>query len=381
MILRLKYISVLFFLTSFAFSLNTSYLNQQAKESISHMKDILEFPDYLDSKTLKTWLTEDAFPEGKLYIEDRLLTQKDVNNILEKLNLESIGGNTKVTFGWTLKRTYMKMYPIDEAIHKGNRRIDYNLYTLLEPFTFLAILHESSDKKWYYVHAPFMRGWVKKEDVLVSSKDELKRIGSLNFLVVLKDRLVLDQVEWGIGSQIPYLEKRENSYKVLLPSGKSLWIENKGELNEGFLSFSTERAKDLFESLLGMPYGWGGLDGNKDCSSYVRDVFLVFGLSLPRNSAQQRLVGKVVAKGFSSFEEMENLLKTLPAFKTLLFMKGHVMVYGGMQDDDIVLYHAVHSITTHNGKRLRVNKVVKNFMKKDGFTNLHEKIISVNVFD
>lgn len=374
MTLRLKFLALTFLCSSLALSLDTSYVS-------TYVRDTIEFPDNLEGSTLKTWLTEDTYPEGKLYIEDKLLTQEDMDSILRNLNLESVNENVKASFGWTLKRTYMKLYPLDKRVHKGNKQIDYNLYTLLEPFTFLVILHESLDKKWYYVHAPFMRGWVKKEDIFISSRDELKRVKSLNFLVVLKDRLSLGNIEWGMGSKVPYLEKEENTYRILLPDGKSVWIENGNQLSDGFLSFSTERAQALFESLLGTPYGWGGLDGNKDCSSYVRDAFSVFGIDLPRNSAQQMLIGQVIATKFNSFDEMKEVLRTSPAFKTLLFMKGHVMVYGGMQDDDIVIYHAVHSITKDSGQRVHINKVVKNYMVKDGLVDLYKKIISVNVIE
>lgn len=99
------------------------------------MIDILDFPQYLEEHTLKQWLTEGQFPNKKLYIEDRLFTQRDLNDLLKALNLQAIKDKVKVSFGWTLKRTYMKMYPTDKRIHSGNKAIDYNLYTLLEPFT------------------------------------------------------------------------------------------------------------------------------------------------------------------------------------------------------------------------------------------------------
>ena len=54
---------------------------------------------------------------------------------MEKTNLENIPDLVRVKFGWTLKRTNKRMYPSQDIIHKGDPSIDYNQYTLLEPFT------------------------------------------------------------------------------------------------------------------------------------------------------------------------------------------------------------------------------------------------------
>jgi cell wall-associated NlpC family hydrolase len=44
-------------------------------------------------------------------------------------------------------------------------------------------------------------------------------------------------------------------------------------------------------ALLEQPYGWGGRDGHRDCSSYLLDVFAQFDVRLPRNSAVQAQLG------------------------------------------------------------------------------------------
>ncbi|MFN3870831.1 MAG: SH3 domain-containing protein, partial [Aquificaceae bacterium] len=159
-----------------SYALNVSQINQQAYALIKYMKRIEDFPQVLDGIELREWIREDKLPEGRLFIENREFKEEDLSKLIENANLEGIEGKVFVRFGWTLKRTNMRMYPSMVSIHKGNPKIDYNQYTLLEPFTPLAILHTSKDGQWLYVQAPYMRGWIKKQDVLISTREELLNI-------------------------------------------------------------------------------------------------------------------------------------------------------------------------------------------------------------
>ena len=49
------------------------------------------------------------------------------------------------------------------------------------------------------------------------------------------------------------------------------------------------------------PYGWGGMNGEQDCSSFIRQIFACFGITLPRNSTGQIQNGTFAA----SFEKNE----------------------------------------------------------------------------
>ncbi len=365
---------------NFTYALNVYQINQQAYTLIKHMKRIDHFPQVFDGRELREWIREDKFPEGRLFIDNRELREEDLLKLLENTNLEKIEEKVFVKFGWTLKRTNMRMYPSMVNIHKGNPKIDYNQYTLLEPFTPLAILHYSKDGEWFYVQAPYMRGWVKKQDVLISSREELLNIIQKPFLVVVKDKVKVGDLVFGLGSRIPYLEKRGEFYRILLPNLSSFWIRREG-LEEGFLSFEEEKVKSILDSLLNTPYDWGGKEGRWDCSSLVQSLYAVFGLELPRNSAQQAQVGRVVADRFSSYEEFKDTLKDLPPYRTLIFMKGHVIIYGGLEKGDIVLYHAIHRITREDGTTLSVNSITKNYVERERLRNIYRRVISINVLD
>lgn len=368
-------------LFSFSTALQVGAINQQSHTLISYMKRIEDFPQVFDGKKLKEWLTEDRLPEARLFIGGREFGESDFRAFMENMNLESLEGIVLVRFGWTLRRTNMRMYPSYAVIHRGNPKIDYNQYTLLEPMTPLAILHTSRDGEWLYVHAPFMRGWVSKKDVLVMERERLLDIRKMPFLVVARSGVRVEGFVFGLGSRLYYEEKKGNRYRVVLPDARSVWIEKREGLEEGYLSFGEERVRLILEGLLGTTYDWGGKEGRWDCSSLVQSLYAVFGLELPRNSSQQAQIGRLVATGFESYEEFKDVLKTLPPFRTLLFMKGHVMIYGGFEGGEPVLYHAVHRMRREDGSEWHINAVYRNLLERDRLRNIYRNIVAVRVLD
>ncbi|MDW8295039.1 MAG: SH3 domain-containing protein [Aquificaceae bacterium] len=372
---------ILLIVLNLTFGLDVSRISLQSYTFIDHMKRVEELPPVLEGRKVREWMREDKLPEGRLFIDNREMGEKDLEMLLEEMNLEGLGELVVLRHGWTLRRTNMRMYPTDRVIHKGNPRIDYNQYTLLEPFTPLAILHTSKDGNWLYLQAPYMRGWVRKEDVYQRDRESLLKLREMPFLVVTEGKLNIGKITFGLGSKVPYLAKDGKRYKVLLPDGTSLWVRKGYGLEEGHPAFSEEKARSILESLLDTPYDWGGKEGRWDCSSLVQSLYAVFGAELPRNSAQQAKIGRVVASGFSSYQEFKNLLKTLPPFRTLLFMKGHVMLYGGMEGGDIVIYHSVYRMTKEDGSKWFIGAIRKNYVEREGLRNLYRSLVSVNVLD
>ncbi len=366
---------------SLSYALQVSQINEQSYRLIDYMKRVEDFPQKVAGSQVREWITQDSLPEGRLFIEDRLFTEKDLEKLLQNTNLEALPEEVRVLFGWTLRRTNMRMYPSPAAIHKGNPKIDYNQYTLLEPFTPLAILHTSRDGKWLYVHAPYMRGWVRREDVVFVERNEFLKVMSLPFLVVTKGSVKVDNTVFGLGSKVYYEEKKGDLYKVVLPDRRRVWIKRTEGLEEGYIAFNERRTKSILDSLLGTPYDWGGKEGRWDCSSLVQSLYAIYGLELPRNSSQQAQIGRLVAESFGSYEEFKETLKALPPFRTLLFMRGHVMIYGGFEEGQPVIYHAVHRLRREDGSQWHVNSIYKNLLERDRLRNLYKSIIAVRVLD
>ncbi|MDE5890458.1 MAG: C40 family peptidase [Bacteroidales bacterium] len=84
--------------------------------------------------------------------------------------------------------------------------------------------------------------------------------------------------------------------KVLLPDGTEGYVR-KGDVQE-YSSWAASRrpsADSIIDEALkfkGVPYMWGGASPNGvDCSGFVRHVFLMNGIALPRNASQQAKEG------------------------------------------------------------------------------------------
>ncbi len=345
-------------------------------ELFPQIAELKEFPRQLEGEKLRAWLLEDTYPNTKLYLENLPLTQEIVKELIHNANLEALPNIAQVRYGITLRRTDLKLLPTELKVHKGNPHIDYNQYTALDPLVPLALLHRSKDGRWFYVQSPILRGWLKAEDVRELKEEEFFGLFELPFLVVLEPKLKVGDLEYSMGATLPYLSKEGDQYLILMPDGKTAWIRGKG-ISESYWSFSEDKAKQILDSLLGEPYQWGGF---YDCSALVRAFFGVFGVKLPRNSNQQAMVGRGVERTFSSYEELKALLRTLPPYRTVLYMNGHIMIFGGFEGDDPVIYHAVYGIKRDDGKMIYPKAVIKNLLERDRLTNLYRKIVAVKIY-
>jgi hypothetical protein len=81
--------------------------------------------------------------------------------------------------------------------------------------------------------------------------------------------------------------------------------------------------------------------------STIRDFFAPFGLWLPRNSYQQSKIGKIISIENLSIEDKIKTIKAMAIpFKTLLYKKGHILIYAGIYDGKIVAFHNTWGIKT-----------------------------------
>jgi phenylpyruvate tautomerase PptA (4-oxalocrotonate tautomerase family) len=137
-------------------------------------------------------------------------------------------------------------------------------------------------------------------------------------------------------------------------------------------------------------YGWGGMYEQRDCSSMLRDMFAPFGIWLPRNSSQQSKVGRVITfKNLSDKEKIELIKEKAVPFETLLYKKGHIVLYVGTYNDEIIVFHNAWGIKTKKdgvegriiiGKpifsTLRLGRGEENF---DEESELLRNLISMNI--
>jgi len=125
-------------------------------------------------------------------------------------------------------------------------------------------------------------------------------------------------------------------------------------------TLTPEHLAALANEFVGEPYGWGGQHGRRDCSSMIRDLFAPFGIWLPRHSADQALEGGwFVDLAGKSREEKENAIVTRGVpYLTLLWLKGHIMLYVGAPEGRPLVFHNFWSVRTTNLLGIRGKKIV-----------------------
>jgi cell wall-associated NlpC family hydrolase len=121
----------------------------------------------------------------------------------------------------------------------------------------------------------------------------------------------------------------------------------------------TNMAK-VANELINEPYGWGGLYRNRDCSAMIMDLFAPFGVWLPRNSRHQALEGGafVDLRDVSAKAKEKMILKDGIPYMTLLWLKGHIMLYMGSYNGEILVFHNFWSARDKKSKRKTSKQIV-----------------------
>jgi SH3 domain containing protein/NlpC/P60 family protein len=246
---------------------------------------------------------------------------------------------------------------------KDDYQFDYFQMSLLSFATPLSVLAQSKDGRWLFVETPYVSGWVRSQDIAIAkSKEEILRY--LNFNMQEKTLLTVTGPRVGLyadsrlqtyagrlrlGTRIPTTKKSGDVFEVLVPSRnfsgaltfKRGYISRRASVTPGFPLYTQENIIKIAFSMLGEPYGWGGMFGFWDCSAYTRDVFSVYGFVLPRNSTSQSKIGVVIGvfDKETPIEEKYEALKDAPPGITLLRLPGHVMIYLGEIDGK---HYAIH---------------------------------------
>lgn len=198
------------------------------------------------------------------------------------------------------------------------------------------------------------------------------------FIRVIKDNITIGSVKYDIGDKVPLLSQDNDKVVVLTPEGSYTTLLKDGSFVIGNAVYDEALMKTMAESQLNNPYDWGGKEGFRDCSAYVRDLWRVFGADIPRSSGLQKLVGKKLIDAPKNEEEFYAVLRNAKPYRTLIFFKGHVIMYGGMENGDYIIYHAVNSLVNDNGKKVQIAKVAKNRLKEEQFVNIWKRVIRVS---
>jgi hypothetical protein len=225
----------------------------------------------------------------------------------------------------------------------------------------ILICHLSADKTWALVETSFAFGWIPVEDCASVSEDFIKTWESGRYAAVIKDKSSffdeksLFSLRTSIGQIFPVINEMPDELEILMAAADE---NNQATIKNGFVSrqiidikplpFTHINAVKIANEMIEEPYGWGGLYGNRDCSAMTRDFFAPFGIWLPRHSEDQaKKTGKYIDLQYSTPQQKEKIIleQGIP-YLSLLWRKGHVMLYIGEENGRALIFHNVWGLKT-----------------------------------
>ena len=345
--------------------------------------ELKSIPESIPVKEFLPWITNTWAMRGTVYRNGKELTEADKEAILKNLNLAALPGENEtatVQYGVTVRHAMVRNLPLADGLFDEPDDVYYDNVqdSVLEAGEPVAILHESLDKKYYYVRLYNLFGWIARADIAPCTREQwLKYADPQDFLVVTGreffTRVNGEDVFHLMGAKLLLLQEKKNRWQVLLPykdhktsllKEKPLWIAKDENLHHGYLPYTSDQVLGQAFKFYGSVYGWGGSMRSVDCSSLVGSVYRTMGLDLPRNTSQLvRMPGNI-----TDFTGM-NREERLRAFADLrpgspLSMKGHIMIYLGM---DKGAPYVIHSSSSYykDGRKVYVRRVLVSDLEMD----------------
>ena len=340
----------------------------------------------VDSEALQGLLDElRRAPERRGYAEnmhpwsDEAWSRMAENADLPRMERLRVLPRMAITVRASDLRAVPTMKPRFSGLHEAGRGWPFDLfqYSRLHAGTPLAVYHKSRDGAWLLVQSSAAWGWVRAEDVASAGKGfrRLWRRTPLCAFVqegvglkfkALAGGVCTSSVRPGsylasadIGTVLPSSMEGEvllpmrgldgSAYAVRASFADYIAPSRKSEERYDILSRPAVRMPLLLtpravarigDRMMGQPYGWGGLYGDRDCSATMQDLFTPFGFWLPRNSAKQAQEGAVLKlEGLSAGAKEKALRERAVPFRTLIAMPGHIGLYAGQWQGRAAMFH------------------------------------------
>jgi len=241
---------------------------------------------------------------------------------------------------------------------------DYLQNTLVPAGTPVLITHVTRDGDWALAETDYAAGWVRWSGLALVDADFVRKFKSGSLVGFVQDQapvytaggrhvftgrvgMLLPEGESGgladgRGFLVPVRDK--DGEAALVEGRTSREVLHKFPVQPTGADFA-----GMMDSMLGQAYGWGGMYENRDCSALLQDLFRMFGIFLPRNSAQQKHFKEPVPlEGLEREKKLEKIVKKGRPFLSILYMPGHVMLYLGQDPESQmpVVYHSLWGLRT-----------------------------------
>ena len=319
----------------------------------------------------------------KLFKNGTALTEFSYNQAKKNARLDDVPPVCEIRYALTIDRTNVRLLPEADGWFesKDDTHYDQLQATVIDPSEPVIVLIDSADKDFVFIESRTYAGWVKPATLAFTDRATwLKYADPKSYLTVIASRKTIPQGKafYQMGGRVLLRAndlQKDGSWAVYIPNvdangtiiEQGLNIPNDNAVVKDSLACSENNLIRQAFRFLGEGYGWGGLEKNVDCSSFVQDVYRSVGIELPRDSGRQEKVmtRSISLKGMNRAQRVEILKKTKPG--SLLFAIGHVMMYLGTdQNGEPLVIHSISSYYTFDN-----GQTAKHYVRKVIVSDLH----------
>ena len=308
-----------------------------------------------------------SYKNKKVYLENhQLATASWFDKQIENSNFNDY--NIFARKAITLKNTNIRVLPTNSPMFYDPTQpgegfpFDYNQNSLLKINTPIIVSHLSKDRAWAYIESSAVGGWIEIGNIAFVNDDFIQEFKTSNYFVSVKEKFpIYDPIFREYVKVATIFPKKNNKFIIAKKDdNQNAFISyitlNDDEVESMPLAFNSENRIKIAKQLMDEPYGWGGLLNNRDCSSFTQDYFATFGKFLHRNSKAQLSNGKYLDMSKLTNNEKKEFMKNngVP-FSTLVYLKGHIMLYIGIKENEPLVFHNIWSVRLKDsdGKKYR----------------------------
>ncbi len=348
------------------------------------------YPDTVSKERLKkTFKSTSSFLSKKNYLNENgeHLFPDFFITLDESIDIPEEQDDVAVRFAITTKYNDVRLLPTSKKIisSKNSKDIDRLQEESIDLGTPVIVLCQTKDEQWCYVATPTEEGWIQAENLAFTDRKTFNNWVNMKKPVVITedkadiftDKERTEFLEYvRMGTKLPYVSKKgTKTICVNIPAADEYGnlVLQKGylnfkEANIGYVPYTQRNALNLAFNHLNSPYGWGGSNGEQDCSGYLGQIFNCFGILLPETSVQKIKCGEVTKLNKKDDDTIKNaaIIEDAVAGISFIYLSGHIMLYIGSEDDKPYVIQCIWGVTSYTEK----NEKTVNYINKTIVSNL-----------
>ncbi len=311
-----------------------------------------------------------SYKYKKVYLENHnLATAEWFDKQINNSNFDAYNLSPKKAI--TLENVNVRVLPTNSVMFYDPKTpgegfpFDYNQNSALKINTPIIVSHLSKDRAWAFIESGIVGGWVEIKNIAFVDDKFIKEFKTSNYYVTVKEKFPIYEPIFREYVKVGTIFPKKNNYFIIAKKDDnqnaiiSYVYLNDDEVEAMPLAFNSANRIRILNQLLDEPYGWGGLLNNRDCSSFTQDFFAPFGKFLHRNSKSQTTNGKLLDVSQLSLEEKKDYIKKhgVP-FSTLVYLKGHIMLYVGVKNNEPLVVHNIWSVRLKNSSGEKYRHII-----------------------